>query len=281
MKVFRRISPLRKYIHLLKPQNKSIGLVPTMGALHEGHLSLVREARKRNDIVVVSIFVNPTQFGHQEDYLKYPRPFKKDKELCQREGVDVIFVPEVKEMYPENYLTYVNVEKLNDRLCGKFRPGHFRGVATVVTKLLNIVQPDRAYFGEKDFQQLQVIKKLAKDLNLPCRIIGCPIIRESDGLAMSSRNIYLSKKERKDSPAINQALRTAGNLINDKKVRSAKRIISAIKKIISAAHPRKIDYIKICDPETFEDMKNIRKPALISLAVWFGKARLIDNSLIK
>jgi pantoate--beta-alanine ligase len=277
MKIYRKLLPLQKDIPQLKRKNKTIGLVPTMGALHEGHLSLIRQARKENQILAVSIFVNPKQFGPQEDYLRYPRPFAKDRKLCQKEKVDILFVPSVKEMYPEGYLTYVQVEKMSEKLCGKFRPGHFRGVATVVAKLFNLIQPDRAYFGEKDFQQLQIIKKMVKDLNLPIEIIPCPTIRESDGLALSSRNTYLTPDERNRALSLNQALRKAKDLIVKQKVKDTKKIIQEMKKIIEPANPKKVDYIEICHPETFAPLRQAKPPLLIALAVWFGKTRLIDN----
>jgi len=281
MKVYRQILPLQKDILKLKRKNKSIGFVPTMGALHEGHLSLVHRARKENDILVVSIFVNPKQFGPNEDYLRYPRPFERDRKLCEKEKVDILFAPSVKEMYPDGYLSYVTVEKLSDKLCGKYRPGHFRGVATVVTKLFNIVQPDRAYFGEKDFQQLQIIKKMVKDLNLPIEIVSCPTVRERNGLALSSRNLYLNPEERIRALSLNQALKKAKDLITKQKVRDTEKIIQEMKKIILPARPSKIDYIEIVHPETFEPLKQAKPPLLIALAVWFGKTRLIDNLLLE
>jgi len=296
MKIYHKILPLQKDISKLKKRNRTIGLVPTMGALHEGHLSLIRRARKENDILVVSIFVNPKQFGPGEDYLCYPRPFAEDKKLCVKEKVDILFVPSVEEMYPEGYLTYVNVEKISEKLCGKFRPGHFRGVVTVVTKLFNLVQPDRAYFGEKDFQQLQIIKRMVKDLNLPIEIISCPTVRErlarrsfsegGDGLALSSRNTYLTPDERIRALCLNQALKKAKDLIVKQKVKNTKKIIQEMKKIILSAKPTKevitsIDYIEICHPETLEPLSQVRLPLVIALAVWFGKTRLIDNLYVK
>jgi len=291
MRIFRKIYLLQKCIRQLKKGNRTIGLVPTMGALHEGHLSLIRRARKENDILVVSIFVNPKQFGPGEDYLRYPRPFAKDKKLCAKEKVDILFVPSVEEMYPDGYLTYVNVEKISEKLCGKFRPGHFRGVVTVVTKLFNLVQPDRAYFGEKDFQQLQIIKRMVKDLNLPIEIISCPTVRErlarrsfsegGDGLALSSRNTYLSPDERIRALCLSQTLKKAKDLIVKQKVKDTNKIIQEMKKIILSAKPNKIDYIEICHPETFEPLSQVRLPLLIALAVWFGKTRLIDNLYLK
>ncbi len=311
MRIFRKIYLLQKCIRQLKRGSKTIGLVPTMGALHEGHLSLIRQARKENEILAVSIFVNPKQFGPKEDYLRYPRPLDKDKKLCLKEKVDILFIPAVEEMYPpvprnrqgseeEGYLTYVQVEKMSEKLCGKFRPGHFRGVATVVTKLFNIIQPDRAYFGEKDFQQLQIIKKMAEDLNLPVKIIPCPIVREKPahrsfsegggGLALSSRNTYLTADERNQALSLYQALKKAENLIIRQKVKKSQKVIEEMKKIIlparlrqrgEPARPVKIDYLEICDPETLEPLSQVRLPLVIALAVWFGKTRLIDNLHLK
>ncbi|MFA5778513.1 MAG: pantoate--beta-alanine ligase [Elusimicrobiota bacterium] len=276
MRIFLNPQEIQKFIKKIKQQNKSIGFVPTMGALHQGHISLIRRARKENDIVVVSIFVNPTQFGPKEDFSKYPRPVKKDINVCKNEGVDLVFAPEPSEMYPENYLTYITVEKLSDIMCGKFRPGHFRGVATIVAKLFNIVQPDRAYFGLKDFQQSVIVRKMVTDLNFPVKIITCPIVREKDGLALSSRNVYLSYEERKKAVSLSRSLQTAKNLIKYKHVKSAEKIISGMRKIIL---PRvdKIDYIDIRDAETLEELKYIKKKVVIAVAVSVGKTRLIDN----
>lgn len=279
MRIFLNPQEIQKLIKKIKQQNKSIGFVPTMGALHQGHISLIRRARKENDIVAVSIFVNPAQFAPHEDLKKYPRPFEKDINICKSEGVDVIFAPKSLEMYSENYLAYITVEKLSDIMCGKFRPGHFRGVATVVAKLFNIVQPDRAYFGLKDFQQSVIIKKMVTDLNFPVKIITCPIVREKDGLALSSRNVYLSYEERKKALSLSRSLQTAKNLIKYKSVKSAEKIISEMRKIIV---PRvdKIDYISLRDAETLEELKYIKKKVVIAVAVFVGKTRLIDNIVV-
>ena len=262
-------------LNLLKT-GKEVGFVPTMGYLHEGHLSLIRRARSENDVVVVSIFVNPTQFGPNEDFDRYPRDLRRDEELCKREGVDFIFYPSVEEMYPEGFSTFVEVEKLTENLCGKSRPGHFRGVATVVTKLLNIVHPTRAYFGEKDFQQLQVIKRLVRDLNIPVEIVGCPIVREEDGLAMSSRNVYLNKEERKSALSLYQGLRLAKELFE-----RGERNPSVIRKKVEEfilSHPKtKIDYVEIVSPEDLKPVKEVKEGDVIALAVFVGKTRLIDN----
>jgi pantoate--beta-alanine ligase len=260
-------------------KGKTIGFVPTMGALHEGHLSLIRKAHKENDLVVVSIFVNPTQFAPHEDFKKYPRNLKHDAKLCQEEGADVIFAPDVRQIYPPNYRTYVTVEGLSEVLCGKFRPGHFKGVATVVTKLFNIVAPRVAYFGQKDAQQAIIIKKMAQDLNLPVKVKIMPTIRERDGLAMSSRNYYLNKDERKDAAILYQALRLAKNLIRQGK-RDPRDIIHKMKRIIDQKKNSKIQYVSIVDLRNLNPVNKIRGKVLIALAVFIGKARLIDNILV-
>jgi len=256
---------------------REVGFVPTMGYLHEGHLSLVRRARSENDVVVVSIFVNPTQFGPNEDYERYPRDEKRDRKLLEEEGVDYLFIPSVSEMYPEDFSTFVEVSGLTEGLCGAKRPGHFRGVATVVTKLLNIVFPTRAYFGEKDYQQLQVIKRLVRDLNIPVEVIGCPIVREEDGLAMSSRNTYLSPEERKSALSLYKGLKLAEELFE-----SGERNPEVIKKRVEEfilSHPKveKIDYVEIVDPENLKPVKEVKEGDVIALAVFVGKTRLIDN----
>jgi len=272
---------MQKVANRLREEGKSIGFVPTMGALHQGHLSLMQRARRENDIVVMSIFVNPIQFGPGEDYRRYPRPFEKDRLIAQREGVDIIFYPSVSEMYGEEYSTYVEVEKLSNRLCGLSRPGHFRGVASVVCKLFNIVKPRVAYFGQKDYQQLKIINRMIQDLNMEVEIRECPIVREPDGLAMSSRNSYLSSQERKEAFSLYKALKRAKQLI--KAGNSGPDVISEMEEIIQRDPHAKIDYIKIVNPETLEDMKTIKpgRTVLVALAVWIGKTRLIDNILVK
>ena len=256
---------------------KRVGFVPTMGYLHEGHLSLVRRAREENDIVVVSIFVNPTQFGPREDFDRYPRDLERDAELLRKEGVDYLFHPTAEEMYPKGFSTFVEVKGLTEGLCGAKRPGHFRGVATVVTKLLNIVQPDRAYFGEKDFQQLQVIKRLVEDLNIPVEVVGCPIVREEDGLALSSRNVYLSREERESALSLYRGLKLAKELFEGGE-RDAEKIKREVEKLI-LSHPRvsKIDYVEIVDSKTLKPVKEVKEGDTIALAVFVGKTRLIDN----
>jgi pantoate--beta-alanine ligase len=280
MQIIRTIKNLRNAINRTKLKGKTIGFVPTMGALHQGHLSLMRQAVKENDIVVVSIFVNPTQFGPKEDFKKYPRNLKQDARLCRKVGVDIIFYPDAKEMYPDNYKTYVFILELNDCLCGEFRPGHFKGVATVVAKLFNIVQPDVAYFGQKDAQQVIIIKKLVSDLNIPLKIEVLPTVRERDGLAMSSRNMYLSPAERKDALILYRALNLAKDLIRKGDVNST-NIIQRMRQLISKKKSAKVQYISIVDLEDLKPIHKIKDKALVALAAWIGKMRLIDNIIVK
>jgi pantoate--beta-alanine ligase len=280
MRIIRSIKEMFKVSKEKRVRGKTIGFVPTMGALHEGHLSLIRRARQQNDIVVVSIFINPNQFGPKEDFKKYPRNLKQDSLLCKREGVDIIFYPDASLMYPVNYRTYVFVEKLSDCLCGKVRPGHFKGVATVVTKLFNIVSPDIAYFGQKDAQQAIIIKRMTRDLNIPVKIKVMPCLREKDGLALSSRNVYLNQKERKDATVLYEALKKAKELIRNGNS-DAKKIISQIKRLINSEGITKIDYISIVDLDSLEPIQKINNNCLIALAVWIGSTRLIDNITIK
>jgi pantoate--beta-alanine ligase len=250
-----------------------------MGALHPGHLSLIRASRKENDLVVVSIFVNPVQFGPREDFKKYPRTLIKDAQLCRKEKVDVIFYPSVKQMYPPGFKTYIEVKGLSQLLCGKSRPGHFKGVATVVAKLFNIVVPDVAYFGQKDAQQSVIIKRVAGDLNLPVRIEVMPIIREKDGLALSSRNVYLDAKERESATVLYKALKEAKELVK-KGVLNPRCIITRMKGIIKKEKYAKIDYICMVDTLDLKPVKKIKDKILIALAVWVGRTRLIDNIVI-
>lgn len=276
MLVVRGPLKIANILRLGKNKDKSIGFVPTMGALHEGHLSLIRAARKENKIVVVSIFVNPMQFGLKEDLGKYPRPLAKDLALCRREKVDFVFCPKPLDIYPEDYSTYIEVKGLSEVLCGKSRPGHFCGVATVVAKLLNIIQPDILYLGAKDAQQALIIKKMITDLNMPVKVKIMPIVREKDGLALSSRNIYLNKEEREDALVLSQALSLAKLLIKNG-ARNAERIISRMQQIIKKKKSAKIDYIEIVDSRNLKGLKKVSGSYLIALAVWFGKTRLIDN----
>ncbi len=259
---------------------KIIAFVPTMGFLHKGHLALMEEGKKRGDVLVISIFVNPTQFGVGEDYEEYPRDLEGDKKKAEKVGVDVIFAPSVKEMYPPDYQTFVQVEKVTQNLCGISRPTHFRGVTTVVAKLFNIVKPQIAIFGEKDYQQLITIRQMVKDLNFDIEIVGMPIVREDDGLAMSSRNNYLTPKERKAALCLVNSLNQAEKLFQNGEVRTEK-LIQEAEKIINAQPLAKIDYIKICHPETLEDIDTIDSKALMALAVRIGNTRLIDNRILK
>jgi len=276
MKIIKDALAMQRAAFAEKQAGKTVGLVPTMGALHEGHLSLIRQARRENDRVVVSIFVNPAQFGPKEDLKKYPRPLKKDLALCRKEGVDYLFHPSPEMMYPQGYRTFVEVEGLSGLLCGRSRPGHFRGVATVVLKLFNLALPDTAYFGKKDFQQAVVIKRMAADLNLPVKIKALPIIREASGLALSSRNKYLKGKERASALVLNRALLLAKMLIRGG-LREPKRLESRIKMLIEKEKQAKIDYIEIVDRATLEPVKKISAGTLVALAVQIGKTRLIDN----
>jgi len=280
MRVVRSLKEMQSISETLRKTGKTIGFVPTMGYLHDGHMSLVERARKENDIVVMSIFVNPVQFAPGEDFDRYPRDIERDKKIAQEGGVDYLFVPEVSEMYPEGYSTYVEVEGITEVLCGAKRPGHFRGVATVVTKLFNIVKPHRAYFGKKDFQQLKVIERLVKDLNFDVEVIGCPIVREKDGLAMSSRNVYLSPKERESATSLYRALKLAKELI-EKGERNPETIKSKMEEfILSHPHVKAIDYIEIVDSWTLKPVDEIKEGTLIALAVFVGNARLIDNWVV-
>ncbi|MDO8445803.1 MAG: pantoate--beta-alanine ligase [Deltaproteobacteria bacterium] len=276
MKVIESVQDMKKASQALRAEGKKIAFVPTMGYLHEGHLSLMKKGREAGDVLVVSIFVNPTQFGKGEDLERYPRDLEKDKRLCKGEGVDILFVPSAGEMYPENYQTYVDVEKVTKNLCGLSRPGHFRGVATVVAKLFNLVRPDYAIFGEKDFQQLVTIKRLVKDLNMDLDVIGMPIVREADGLAMSSRNSYLSQEERRAALNIYRALRAAKKLFEEGE-RSAGVLLNEAKRVIEIEPMVVLDYIKLVDVEMMEDMERVEDEALLATAVRVGETRLIDN----
>lgn len=273
------IREMQEFSDRVKSEGKTIGLVPTMGFLHEGHLSLVKQAKVSTDVVVVSIFVNPTQFGVGEDFDEYPRSMEKDTAACLREGVDVIFAPTAEGMYPSPYLTYVNVEKITERLCGKSRPGHFRGVGTVVTKLFNIVAPDKAFFGQKDAQQLVVIRQMVRDLNMRIEVIPVPIVREPDGVAMSSRNKYLSPQERQSAKCLYRALVHAKELISEGE-RDSARIVDAMRRIIGSEPLAQVDYIDISDADSLEERSKVAGNVLIALAVKFGSARLIDNMIV-
>jgi len=280
MKVIKTIKSLRAFVSAARDAARTIGLVPTMGALHRGHISLIERSGKHGDFVVVSIFVNPTQFGPNEDLAKYPRSLREDLRICEDHGVDVVFVPDAKEMYRVDDLAWVSVDKLSESLCGRFRPGHFRGVATVCAKLFNIVQPDVAYFGQKDAQQLAVIKRMVADLNFPLKVITCPTVRGADGLALSSRNRYLSPQQRKDATCIYRSLKTAREMIEAGRT-NPKTIAAKIRKIITAAKSlNSIDYISVVDAETLQDVSRITGKVLIAIAARFGSTRLIDNVIV-
>ncbi|MBI9013725.1 MAG: pantoate--beta-alanine ligase [Clostridiales bacterium] len=277
MKIIHSVEALRQAVKTEKKVGKSVGFVPTMGFLHEGHMSLVKAAKKDNDFVVASIFVNPTQFGENEDLDAYPKDLEGDQNKLEQEGVDILFYPTVEEMYPKGYSTYVSVEgDMTGVLCGSSRPGHFRGVATIVTKLFNMVAPDRAYFGQKDAQQVSVIERMVKDLNMDLEIIPCPIHREADGLAMSSRNTYLNEKERKDALVLSQSLFEAKETILSGE-RRANKIIEGIIDKISTVDYAIIDYVEIVDALTLHKIDEIKGDILIAIAVKVGKPRLIDN----
>lgn len=274
MKVIKKIDELKEVLKDFKSEGKSIGLVPTMGFLHKGHASLIKKAVSENDIVVVSDFVNPIQFGPNEDLEAYPRDINADSKLCEDLGADFIFNPEPSEMYHDKK-AFVDIEGLSDNLCGSRRAGHFRGVCTVCTKLFNIVGPDKAYFGQKDAQQLAIIKKLVFDLNIPVEIVACPIVREDDGLAMSSRNTYLSADERKAALCLSKAIFEGEKMA--KEGFSVKEVLEKMEEIISSEKLAKIDYIQAVDLETIKDVDNFNKDTLVAIAVYIGKTRLIDN----
>ncbi len=280
MKIVSDIREMQQLAGYYRQQGKTIGFVPTMGYLHEGHLSLMRRARPQCDILVVSIFVNPTQFGPNEDFERYPRDFERDERLCREVGVDVVFYPAADAMYPRPYLTYVHVEKLSETMCGASRPGHFRGVTTVVTKLFNIVQPHIAVFGQKDYQQSLIIRQMVRDLNFDVQIDVAPIVREADGLAMSSRNKYLSPEERQQALVLYRSLTRAEELIREGE-RNADALLQAMKTVISEAPDARIDYIAIVDAETLEPLSTVRHNTVIALAVYIGTTRLIDNTWIR
>lgn len=277
MQVVKTRSELKIALKALRQGHKRVGFVPTMGFLHEGHLSLVKSAKAENDVVVVSIFVNPTQFGPNEDFSSYPRDLERDSALVESAGCDLVFAPEPEEMYPQPYMTYVDVTGgLTDKLCGASRPGHFKGVATVVTKLFNLVKPTRAYFGQKDAQQVAVIEQMVADLNMDVVIVPCPIVREADGLALSSRNTYLSETERREALVLSQSLFWAKEQIEAGE-RQAAVLIEGMKKLIGKSPSAEIDYIQIVDARTLENVDVLSGTVLLALAVKVGRPRLIDN----
>ncbi|MCD6273650.1 MAG: pantoate--beta-alanine ligase [Deltaproteobacteria bacterium] len=280
MQIINKIKEMQSLADLIKREKKRIALVPTMGFLHKGHISLMKEGLEHAEFLVISIFVNPTQFGPGEDLESYPRNFERDAALAEKAGVNVIFAPDAKEIYSAHFQTYITLQDLPHHLCGISRPDHFRGVATIVTKLFNIVKPHAAVFGQKDFQQLAVIKQMVSDLNLDIKIIGAPIIREDDGLALSSRNVYLSPAERLPALSLFKALNNSQRLL-ESGVTDASKIISEAVELIDSYRETVIDYIAVCDPETLTDIKRIEKPVLMALAVKVGKTRLIDNMVLE
>jgi pantoate--beta-alanine ligase len=280
MQIFTQIAQIKAYLRAEQKNGKTIGFVPTMGYLHEGHLSLIRRAADENDITVVSIFVNPAQFVQGDDFGKYPRDLDGDIHLSQEAGANVVFAPDNSVIYPEGYKTNVEVKEITSVLCGASRPGHFTGVTTVVAKLFNIIHPERAYFGQKDAQQVVVIQQMARDLDMDVRIVICPIIREEDGLAMSSRNVYLSLEERKQANVLFQSLIMARDLAFNGE-RDVSFIKSTIEKMILEKPLAKIDYISIVDASTLKDVPQIESSVLIALAVKFGATRLIDNIIVE
>lgn len=278
MKIVGTVKEVREQVKEWKKQGLSVGLVPTMGYLHEGHQSLMEAARKDNDKVVVSIFVNPMQFGPTEDLAQYPRDLDHDAVLCEKVGVDLIFHPEPEEMYADDFCSFVDMTGLTEGLCGKTRPIHFRGVCTVVNKLFNIVTPDRAYFGQKDGQQLAVIRRMVRDLNMDIQVVGCPIIREEDGLAKSSRNTYLSPEERKAALILSKTVKLGKELAKTNK--NAAEVVAQMKKNIETEPLAKIDYVEAVDAVSMEPVETLDGECMLAMAVYIGKTRLIDNTLI-
>jgi pantoate--beta-alanine ligase len=274
------VGEMKRLVRKRKSEGRTAGLVPTMGYLHEGHLSLVRESKKRTDLTVVSIFVNPAQFGPGEDFQRYPRDLERDSGLLEKEGADILFHPSAGEMYPPGYKTYAEVVEIGDRLCGKSRPGHFRGVATVVLKLLNIVEPEVAFFGWKDAQQVVLLRKMAADLNLATEIAACPLVREPDGLAMSSRNSYLSPDERKAALGLSRSLGQAERAIRAGE-RDPEKLIAGIRSMIAAEPLARVDYVEIADMKELLSLGRLEGDVLIALAVFFGTTRLIDNIRVR
>ncbi len=279
MKVCHTIDEMRAARQAARREGRTLALVPTMGALHEGHLSLVRMAKAQCDLVVVSIFINPLQFGPGEDLARYPRSFDRDRELLEREGADLIFAPTAEEMYPAGAVTYVTVEGLSDKLCGRSRPGHFRGVTTVVSKLFHIVEPDRAFFGQKDAAQSTIIRRMVRDLNIPVQVVIGPIVREADGLAMSSRNAYLDAPQRRSALALHRSL-SAVQKSFDRGERKVQALIEAGKQVFAEDPSVRLDYFEIVDPETLDPVDDLSHGALVVVAAFVGKARLIDNVVL-
>lgn len=279
MRIVSTVEEVRKQVKEWRAEGFSVGLVPTMGYLHEGHKSLIDKAVRQNDKVVVSVFVNPIQFGPSEDLATYPRDIERDAALCENAGAALIFHPEKEDMYFDDFCTYVDMENLTKGLCGKSRPTHFRGVCTVVSKLFNIVQPDRAYFGQKDAQQLAVVRRMVRDLNFDLEIIGCPIIREEDGLAKSSRNTYLSAEERKAAVVLHKSLEKGERMLRGGE-KDAEKIKAAIREVIGTEPLAKIDYVEVVDFDTLESVETADGEVLTAIAVYIGKTRLIDNVIV-
>jgi pantoate--beta-alanine ligase len=273
------IAGIRAFVSACRQKGTTVGFVPTMGAFHEGHLSLMREARRRHDAVIVSIFVNPIQFSAGEDFDRYPRRIEQDTRMADSEGVDILFAPSVAEMYPKGFDSHVDQTDLPSKLCGSFRPGHFRGVMTIVTKLFNIVKPHAAYFGQKDYQQYLILRRTVTDLNLDVEVRVLPTVREDDGLAMSSRNLYLGPKQRKDATCLHRALKRAEDLVASGES-SAAKVAGEMKRLIHRVKGTRVEYVDIVNSDTLEPVKEIKGKTLIALAVRIGKARLIDNVLV-
>ncbi|MFY9662359.1 MAG: pantoate--beta-alanine ligase [Terriglobales bacterium] len=280
MKICASISEARSACRDARANHRRVGLVPTMGALHEGHLSLVRAARAQCDVVAVSIFVNPTQFGPAEDLSKYPRQFERDCRLLEQEGVDILFAPSIEEMYPQGAISWVVVEGLSEKLDGRSRPGHFRGVTTVVAKLFHVIEPDAAYFGQKDAAQLAVIRRMVRDLDFPVEIVACPIVREADGLAMSSRNAYLNREERQRALVLQRSLQEARRQF-DAGERLAARLIAAAKEVFVREPQVRLDYFEVVDPEMLDPVEHISGRTLVAVAAFVGTTRLIDNVVLE
>ena len=279
MKTYNTIRDMRAASRAAKRTGLRLGLVPTMGALHEGHLSLLRAAKASCQVVAASIFVNPTQFGPNEDLAKYPRPLERDRELLENGGVDLLFAPSVDEMYPNGAPTWVTVEDLGDKLDGRSRPGHFRGVTTIVTKLFHAVEPDAAFFGQKDAAQAAIIRRLVRDLDFPVEIVICPIVREPDGLAMSSRNIYLDLQQRKQALVLQRSLLQVKQM-DEAGEYNAARLIVAAKEVFAAEPAVRLDYLEIVDPDSLDPVNDVSKGALVAVAAFVGTTRLIDNILL-
>jgi pantoate--beta-alanine ligase len=279
MTILETIDSTRAATRAARRQGQRVGLVPTMGALHEGHMSLVRAAKRQSDYVVVSLFVNPLQFGPSEDLAKYPRTFDQDRALHEKDGVDLLFVPSEVEMYPSRAATFVSVEGLSERLDGQSRPGHFRGVTTVVSKLFHIVEPDRAFFGQKDAAQVAIIRRMVRDLNLPVEIVVCPIVREPDGLAMSSRNFYLNPEQRKQALMLSRSLRRVEHLFEQGE-RDAATLEAAGRQVVAEEPAVRLDYLAIVDPDSLEPVSPAAPGALVAIAAYVGGTRLIDNVIL-